>query len=199
MPFGLKNTGATYHKTTTGMLPVLICKEIEVHVDDMMAKSPTRKGHFEALGKFLERAEKYNLRLNPKKCVFEVTSRKLLGHIMSQKGIEVDPDKVKAIREMPPPKNEKEVWGFIGRLQYISRFIAKFATICEPQANSAIEATNKNVKRILFKMLKNYQDWSEYLQFTLWGYRTIARTSTGVTPYSLVYSFEALLPIEIEV
>ena len=50
---------------------------------------------------------------------------------MSQKGIEVDPDKVKAIREMPPPKNEKEVWGFIGRLQYISRFIAKLTNICE--------------------------------------------------------------------
>ena len=52
--------------------------------------------------------------MNPKKCIFGVTSGKLLGHIVSQKGIEVDPDKVKAIREMPPSKNEKEVWGFIG-------------------------------------------------------------------------------------
>ena len=51
---------------------------------------------------------------------------------MSQKGIEVDPDKVKSIREMPPLKNEKEVRGFIGRMQYISRFMAKLTTICEP-------------------------------------------------------------------
>ena len=52
--------------------------------------------------------------MNPKKCIFGLTLGKLLGHIVSQKGIEVDPDKVKTIREMPPPKNEKEVQGFIG-------------------------------------------------------------------------------------
>ena len=81
-----------------------------------MVKSPTREGHFEALDKFLAKAKKYNLRLNPKKCVFGVTSRKLLGHIVSQKGIEVDPDKVKAIREILVPEIEKEVRGFIGHL-----------------------------------------------------------------------------------
>ena len=96
------------------MLHDMIHKEIEVYVDDMMMKSPTREGHYEALDKFLARVEKYNLRLNPKKCIFRVTSGKLLGHIMSQKGIEVDPEKVKAIREIPPAKNEKEVQGFIG-------------------------------------------------------------------------------------
>ena len=100
----------------TALLHDMIHKEIEVYVDDMMVKSSTKEGHFEALDKFLTRAEKYNLRLNSKKCIFGVTSGKLLGHIVSQKGIEVDPDKVKAIREMPQPKNEKEVRGFIGRL-----------------------------------------------------------------------------------
>ena len=132
MPFGLKNAGATYQRMATALLHNMIHKEIEVYVDDMMVKSLTREGHFKALDKFLARAEKYNLRLNPKKCIFGVTSGKLLGHIVSQRGIEVDLDKVKAIREMPPPKNEKEVRGFIGRLQYISRFIAKLTTICEP-------------------------------------------------------------------
>ena len=63
--------------------------------------------------------------LNQKKNIFGVTSRKLLGHIVIQKGIEVDPDKIKAIQEMLIPKREKEVREFIGKLQYISRFIAK--------------------------------------------------------------------------
>ena len=63
-------------------------KEVEVYVDDMMVKSEIREGHFEALDKFLARLEKYNLRLNPKKCVFGVTSGKLLGHIVSKKGID---------------------------------------------------------------------------------------------------------------
>ena len=61
-----------------------------------------------------------------------MTSEKLLGHIVSQKGIKIDPDKVKAIRKMPAPRTEKEVRGFMGRLQYISRFIFKLTTICEP-------------------------------------------------------------------
>ena len=67
----------------TALLHDIIHKEIEVYVDDMMVKSPTREGHFEALDKFLVRAEKYNLILNLKKCIFKVTSGKLLGHIVS--------------------------------------------------------------------------------------------------------------------
>ena len=68
-----------------------------------------------------------------------------------------------------------------------------------PQPNSVMEAANKNVKRILSKMLENYRDWSEYLQFALRGYRTTARTSTSATPFSLVYGCEAVLPIEVEI
>ena len=62
--------------------------------------------------------------MNLAKCIFEVKSEKLLDFIMSQKGIEVDPDKVKAILEMPKPRTEKQVQGFLGRLNYIARFIS---------------------------------------------------------------------------
>ena len=48
-------------------------------------------------------------------------------------------------------------------------------------------------------MVKTYKDWSEYLSFSLWGYRTIMRTATGKTPFSLVYGCEAVLPIETEI
>lgn len=61
MPFGLKNAGATYQRMATTLFHDMIHKEIEVYVDDMMVKSPTREEHFEALDKFLARAEKYNL------------------------------------------------------------------------------------------------------------------------------------------
>ena len=66
------------------------------------------------------------------------------------------------------------------------------------QTNGAVEAANKNIKRILRKMIKTSRDWSEKLPFTLWAYRTSFRTSTGATPYSLVYGMEAVLPVEIE-
>ncbi|XP_019073411.2 uncharacterized protein LOC100853222 [Vitis vinifera] len=68
----------------------------------------------------------------PKKCTFGVTSGKLLGHIVSERGIEVDPEKIRAIIDMPTPRTEKEIRGFLGRLQYISRFIARLTDICEP-------------------------------------------------------------------
>ena len=71
------------------------------------------------------------MRLNPKKCTFGVTSRKLLGYMISERGIRADPDKTKAILDMPTPRTEREIRGFLGRLQ-ISRFIARLTNIYEP-------------------------------------------------------------------
>ena len=73
------------------------------------------------------------------------------------------------------------------------------SSLYRPQDNGAVEAANKNVKRILSKMVKTYKEWSEYLPFALWGYRTTTRTATGQTQFSLVYGCEAVLPIEIEI
>src|SRR4051812_9375255 len=132
MPFGLKNAGATYQRAMTTLFHDMMHKEIEVYVDDMIAKSQSEEGHLTHLQKLFERLKKFNLRLNPNKCMFGVRSGKLLGFIVSQRGIEVDPDKVKAIQEMPVPRTEKEVRGFLGRLNYISRFISHLTATCEP-------------------------------------------------------------------
>ena len=59
--------------------------------------------------KFFERLRKYNMRLNPSKCAFGVTSDKVLGYVISSRGIEIDPTKIKEIMSMPPPKTEKPV------------------------------------------------------------------------------------------
>ena len=71
----------------------------------------------------------------------------MLGHIVSERGIEVDPEKIKTIQEMPVPKTEKDVRGFIEKLQYISRFIAKVTMICDS----------------VFKLLRKNQlvEWNE--------------------------------------
>ncbi|PKI56511.1 hypothetical protein CRG98_023149 [Punica granatum] len=65
--------------------------------------------------------------------------------------------------------------------------------------NGAVEAANKNIKKIIEKMTVTYKDWHEMLPFTLLAYRTSIRTSTRATPYSLVYGMEAVLPIEVEI
>ena len=112
----------------------IIHKEMELYIDDMMVKLEIREGYPTALKKFLRRVEKYSLRLNPKECVFGVTSGKMLGYIISQKGIKVDPNKTKEIREILVPKIEKEIRGFLGKLQFISRFISKLTVVCEPSS-----------------------------------------------------------------
>ena len=105
MPFSLKNAGATYQRAMTTIFHDMMHTIIEDYVDDILAKSRNRKDHLQVLEKVFSRMEKYNVQLNPKKCTFGVTSGKLLGYIVSAKGIEVDLKKVKAIMEIPPPKN----------------------------------------------------------------------------------------------
>ena len=132
VPFGLKNAGATYQRAMTTIFHDLMHKEIEVYVDDMISKSQTEEGHIKELLKLFQRLRKYHLHLNPNKCTFGVFSREMLGFILTQKGIEVDLDKVKASQEMPAPRTKKQVRGFLGRLNYISRFISHITTTCEP-------------------------------------------------------------------
>jgi len=68
-----------------------------------------------------------------------------------------------------------------------------------PKMNGAVEAANKNVKKIIQKMVVTYKDWHEMLPFSLHAYRTAVRTSTGATPYTLVYGMEAVMPLEVEI
>ena len=109
MTFGLKNAGATYQRVATTLLHDLIHKEVEVYIDDMIVKSKDREWHIQALRKFFKRIRFYKLQLNPKKCAFKVTSGKLLEFMVSQRGIEVDPDKIKAIVEIKPSRTKKEI------------------------------------------------------------------------------------------
>ena len=96
------------------LLHDLIHHEIKVYVDDMIARSQTEEEHLDHLQKLFDRLKTYKLRLNLNKCTFGVRSGKLLGFIVSDKGIQVDPVKVKYTQEMPDPRTEKEVRGFLG-------------------------------------------------------------------------------------
>ena len=113
MPFKLKNAGATYQRAMSALFHDLMQQEVEVYVDDMIAKSKESEDHLSYLRKLFDRLRQYKLCLNPNKCVFGVSSKKLFRYIISQRGIEVDPSKAKAIVEMPPPKTEKQIQGLL--------------------------------------------------------------------------------------
>ncbi|WRX12956.1 G-patch domain - like 2 [Theobroma cacao] len=102
MSFGLKNAGAIYQRAMVTLFHDMMHKEVEVYLDDMIVKAHKTKDHATNLERLFERLRKFWLRLNPTKCTYGVTSRKLLGFIVSKRGIEVDPDKVKEYLLSPP-------------------------------------------------------------------------------------------------
>lgn len=114
MPFGLKNVGATYIRAMTTLFHDMIRKEIEVYVDDIIIKSKKGLNHLNDLRKFFSRLRNDNLKLNPAKYVFGVPPGKIMGFIISCRGIELDLSKIKATCDLPPPKSKTKVMSFLG-------------------------------------------------------------------------------------
>ncbi|WP_284130550.1 reverse transcriptase family protein, partial [Klebsiella pneumoniae] len=88
MPFGLKNAGPTYQRAMMLIFHDMIHLDLEVYVDDLAVKSKKKEEHAKTLARVHQRAKQCNLKMTPKKCVFGVSSGKLLGFIVSKKGIE---------------------------------------------------------------------------------------------------------------
>ena len=130
MPFGLKNAGATYQRLVNKMFQKKIGASIEVYIDDMLVKSTTAELHIAHLSEAFQILREYNMKLNPAKCAFGVSVGKFLGFIVNNRGIEANPDKIKAVLDMPPPSNIKEVQRLTGRIAALSRFVSKASDKC---------------------------------------------------------------------
>ncbi|XP_072060188.1 uncharacterized protein [Arachis hypogaea] len=100
MPFGLKNAGATYQRLMDKVFAKQISRNIEVYVDDMVAKTKIGNNHLHDLAEIFGQLRKYNMRLNPEKCAFGVHSGKFLGFLLTSRGIEANPEKCRAILDM---------------------------------------------------------------------------------------------------
>ena len=110
----------------------LLHKQVERYVDDLVVKTKKRSHHQQDLKLVFDRLRKYQLRMNPLKCAFGVTSGKFLGFVVRHCGIEVDQSKIGAIQKMPEPRNLRELRSLQGRLAYIRRFISNLAGRCQP-------------------------------------------------------------------
>nr|CAN61771.1 hypothetical protein VITISV_041899 [Vitis vinifera] len=121
-----KNVGATYQRLMTNIFKPLIGHTVEVYIDDIVVKSKTREEHVLHLQKVFHLLRKYDMKLNPSKCAFGVSAGKFLGFMVSQRGIEVSLDQIKAVMETPPPRNKNELQRLTGKLVALRRFIARF-------------------------------------------------------------------------
>ena len=122
-----------------------IGRNVEVYVDDMLVKSKEEEDHLDDFKETINTLKQYSMKLNPSKCAFGVSSGKFLGFMVSRRGIEANPEKLRAILEMSSPKTVKEVQSLTGRVVALNRFVSKATDKCLP----------------FFKMLKIAFVWTE--------------------------------------
>ena len=125
MIFELKNVGATYQRLVNQMFSRQIGRNMEVYVDDMLVKSKEAKTHLEDPQKTFDTLRRYRMKLNLAKFVFKFLSRKFLGFMVSQRGIEADPEKVRAMLDLTSPKIVNEVQRLTRQVAALNRFVSK--------------------------------------------------------------------------
>eukprot|EP00253_Pinus_taeda_P011476 PITA_11476 len=129
MPFGLKNIGATFQR----VMDIAFAKEIRdflvVYLDDLTPFSKSDQEHLKHLRQIFITCRKYGISLNPKKSLFALEEGKLLGHIISEDGIRIDPEIIQAILQIPYPRNRKELQAFLGKINFLRRFIPNLAEL----------------------------------------------------------------------
>jgi hypothetical protein len=102
-------------------------RNIFTYVDDIVVSSKNKEDHLANLAETFANMRDARLRLNPEKCVFEVRQGKILGYLVSHRGIEANPTKIQAIINMTPPQSARDVQRLTGRLAALNRFISKAA------------------------------------------------------------------------
>ena len=132
MSFGLKNAGSTYQRMMTKMFEPQLGKNVKVYIDDMVVKSKLVSKHIMDLISIFEILREHKLRLNASKCSFGLGSGKFLGYMVTHRGIEVNPDQIKAINNLQPPRNPKEVQKLTRMMAALNRFISRSADRCKP-------------------------------------------------------------------
>ncbi|XP_073273286.1 uncharacterized protein [Primulina huaijiensis] len=135
MPFGLCNAPATFQRCMLSIFSDMIEEFVEVFMDDITVFGNSFENCLKNLEEVLKRCEEKNLVLNWEKCHYMVKSGIVLGHVISEKGIEVDKAKVDVIANLTSPKTVKEVRSFLGHAGFYRRFIKNFSIISKPISN----------------------------------------------------------------
>jgi hypothetical protein len=159
MPEGLKNAGCTFSRMITIVLHPQIRGNILAYVDDIVVKSVQRRDHISDLAETFANLRAANMKLNPEKCVFGIHKGKVLECLVSTKGIEANPDKIKALVEMQDLVSMKDVQKLTGRVAALNRFIpraAKISLLFFQVLRSAKNLQWSETQKQAFQELKDY-------------------------------------------
>ena len=166
MPFRLKNAGATYQRLVNRMFQKQIGTTMEVYIYDMLVKSTISELYIAHLSEAFQILRNYNMKLNPAKCSFGVLVGKFLGFIVNHLGIEANPNKIKAVLDMPSPSSTKEVQRLIGRITGLSRFVSRASDKCQ----------------LFFQVLKKAFQWDTKCEEAFSALKTYLSSSPAPPP-----------------
>ncbi|XP_075499061.1 uncharacterized protein LOC142537427 [Primulina tabacum] len=161
MPFGLKNAGDTYQRLMSQVFQKQIGRNIEVYVDDILIKTREMSCFIDDLTETFATLEKYEIKLNPAKCVFGVKSGKFLGFMVTDRGIEVNLEKIKAVIDMPSPQSTRDAqkfgWneGCEQAFQDLKKYLSELSVLVKPEPGEKLwiylSATEHAVSSVLIK------------------------------------------------
>ncbi len=132
MTQGITNAPSSFQRLMEQCMGNLNRREVWVFIDDLIVFSKTLEEHETRLLQVLKRLREYGLKLSPTKCKLFQTSVRYLGHIVSQNGVETDPEKIEALKTWPRPRNLKELKSFLRFAGYYRRFVQDFSKITRP-------------------------------------------------------------------
>jgi hypothetical protein len=168
LPFGLHTGPVKFQRYMNNVLSGLQGLSAFVYMDDIVVYADNIETHTQKLNEIFKRLDKFNLKLQPDKCEFMRREVVYLGHIISSEGLKTNPDTVRAVKEYPQPKNEREIKSFLGLTGYYRKFIENFSDIARPLTS----LLKKDVKFVwtdkqdyAFKTLKEKLTSDPILQF----------------------------------
>jgi hypothetical protein len=135
MPFGISNAPETFQVTMNELFYPYLQKHVLVLFDDILAYNKTWEENMKHLGQVLSLLEENQFYAKMSKCTFGKEEVEYLGHIISKKGVKVDPKKIRAITKWPKPKNISKLRGFLGLAGYHRGFVKNYAHLTAPLTN----------------------------------------------------------------
>ena len=133
--FGLTNAPAVFQRLMQKVFSGYLWVFVLCYIDDIVIYSKTFEDHLKHIELAFKRLEEFNLKLQPKKCVFLPKLTKFLGYIISENGIEPDTEKIQSVKDFPTPKNQRQVRAFLGLSGYYRSMIKNYAKVAKPLTN----------------------------------------------------------------
>ncbi|XP_042029922.1 uncharacterized protein LOC121776825 [Salvia splendens] len=200
MPFGLCNAPGTFQRCMMSIFSDLLEDCIEIFMDDFTVYGDDFDQGLHSLNRVLERCRQKDLVLNFEKCHFMVTEGIVLGHVVSSRGIEVNPAKVAVIAKLPYPTNQKEIRAFLGHAGFYRRFIKDFTKIAQPLTRllqNDVEFEFSDACKAVFQFLKDRLISFLIIRAPNWNHPFEAQKNYDVTEkemLSIVFAFEKFRP-----